>query len=325
MQSPGTDVTETSLWLAIANRTCQSDKTWSGSEPVCRELSDSAPVLTETHHCSFLAFPTNGVVAYYEERRIEGAIATYRCDDGYTLIGNKNRTCLREGSWSGSEPYCVVRSCNKMDLQNSEWNIEVSIEEGNNADIIHLPGTVAIVTCNEFGFLETPTRGGRTTCSFGEWQGFELLCERVSCSTEEFLNGQLVHYDHNNERTTNPQHGGRRQAVCESGTHFIDGVVLHTSMCRNGQWDHEVPSCVSDPCPPLVNHPDNLAVTYSEESDGSHYPHSTLATFHCVEEGFVLENVNEEQRTCIRGEWRGPNTFPSCTIGMWSNKHTLPF
>ncbi|PIK44033.1 hypothetical protein BSL78_19119 [Apostichopus japonicus] len=95
-----------------SNRTCQRDKTWSGSEPVCRELSDSAPVLAETHHCSFLLFPTNGVVAYYEERRIEGTIATYRCDDGYTLIGNKNRTCLREGSWSGSDPDCVVGNTN---------------------------------------------------------------------------------------------------------------------------------------------------------------------------------------------------------------------
>ncbi|XP_071821466.1 complement factor H-like [Apostichopus japonicus] len=155
-----------------------------------------------------------------------------------------------------------------------------------------------------------------TPSSFGEWQGFELLCERVSCSREEFSNGQFVYYGHNNQRTTNPHHGGRLQAVCEPGTHFIDGVVLHTSRCWNGQWEQEVPSCVGDPCPPLVNHPDNLAITYSVGVDGSHYPHSTLATFHRVEEGFVLENVNEEQRTCRRGEWRGPNTYPRCTIAI---------
>ncbi|PIK41906.1 putative sushi, von Willebrand factor type A [Apostichopus japonicus] len=288
-----------------SNRTCQSDKTWSGSEPVCLSCSDVSIQDGNVH---------NGEVNRISR---EGDEITFSCNEGFQLRYPQRTTCT-SGQWTQALPYCEEESCNKMDLQNSEWNIDVSIEEGNNADIIHLPGTVAIVTCNAFGFLDTPTRGGRKTCSFGEWQGFELLCERV----RGIFKWPVVHYDHNNDRTENPQHGGIRQAICESGTHFIDGVVLHTSLCWNGQWDHEVPSCVSDPCPPLVNHPDNLAVTYSEESDGSHYPHSTLATFHCVEEGFVLENVNEEQRTCIRGEWRGPNTFPSCTIGALT---TTPF
>ncbi|PIK46413.1 hypothetical protein BSL78_16732 [Apostichopus japonicus] len=150
-----------------SNRTCQRDKTWSGSEPVCRELSDSAPVLAETHHCSFLLFPTNGVVAYYEERRIEGTIATYRCDDGYTLIGNKNRTCLREGSWSGSEPYCVVLSCS-----------DVSIQDGNvhNGEVnrISREGDEITFSCNEGFQLRYPQR---TTCTSGKWTQALPYCE----------------------------------------------------------------------------------------------------------------------------------------------------
>ncbi|XP_071821508.1 sushi, von Willebrand factor type A, EGF and pentraxin domain-containing protein 1-like isoform X3 [Apostichopus japonicus] len=465
---------------------------WRGDAPTCTKI----PCVHQNIR--------NGRVHYSTDNPEQGTTRNVACKAGYRATEMEDSVC-DFGSWTTALPECVEKSCNKMDLQSSEWNIDVSIEEGNNADIIHLPGTVAIVTCNEFGFLDTPTRGGRKTCSFGEWQGFELLCERVSCSREEFSNVRFVYYDHNNQHTTHPQHGGRLQALCESGTHFIDGVVLHTSRCWNGQWEQEVPacigdpcsenaigvgqwrvvynrdsvergtrphgttttfvctergyrtsdtkqclngqwrgdaptctkipcvhqnirngrvlystdnpeqgttrnvacnvgyratemeasvcdlgswttalpecvkiscsreefsnvrfvyydqnnqrtthpqhggilqavcasgthfidgvvvhtsrcwngqweqevpSCVGDPCPPLVNHPDNLAVTYSEESVGSHYPHSTLATFHCVEEGFVLENVNEEQRTCIKGQWRGPNTYPRCAIAI---------
>ncbi|XP_071821492.1 uncharacterized protein [Apostichopus japonicus] len=276
---------------------------WRGDAPTCTKIT------------CFHQNIRNGRVLYSTDNPEQGTTRNVTCNGGYQTTEIEDSVCDL-GVWTTALPKCVEKSCNKWDLQSSEWNIEVSIEDGNNADIIHLPGTVAIVTCNDFGFLDTPTRGGRKTCSFGEWQGVVLLCERVSCSREEFSNGRFVYYDHNNNRTENPQHGGRLQAVCASGTHFIDGEVVHTSRCWNGQWEQEVPSCVGDPCPPLVNHPDNLAVTYSEESVGSHYPHSTLATFHCVEEGFVLENVNEEQRTCRKGEWRGPSTYPRCTIAI---------
>ena len=30
----------------------------------------------------------------------------YKCDKGYKLIGNSNRTCLASGKWSGESPRC---------------------------------------------------------------------------------------------------------------------------------------------------------------------------------------------------------------------------
>ncbi len=36
-------------------------------------------------------------------------IATYTCKDGYTLVGNQNRTCQQfTNTWMGRMPTCVI-------------------------------------------------------------------------------------------------------------------------------------------------------------------------------------------------------------------------
>ena len=38
-----------------------------------------------------------------------GSVATYRCmHPGYTLMGPSTRRCLRNGTWSGSAPTCII-------------------------------------------------------------------------------------------------------------------------------------------------------------------------------------------------------------------------
>ena len=31
----------------------------------------------------------------------------YKCNKGYKLVGNSNKTCLESGNWSGSKPNCI--------------------------------------------------------------------------------------------------------------------------------------------------------------------------------------------------------------------------
>ena len=38
--------------------------------------------------------------------RTVGSRATYTCNDGYRLQGDKQRECQRNGQWSGQEPVC---------------------------------------------------------------------------------------------------------------------------------------------------------------------------------------------------------------------------
>ena len=50
--------------------------------------------------CGELSHPTNGQVT------ILRFIATYKCDLGYTLVGDDSQTCLINGAWSDSPPLC---------------------------------------------------------------------------------------------------------------------------------------------------------------------------------------------------------------------------
>ena len=52
----------------------------------------------------------NGVGCF--EGNFSGSlILYYQCDEGYTLTGNTNRTCLSDGNWSGEKPKCQIPPC----------------------------------------------------------------------------------------------------------------------------------------------------------------------------------------------------------------------
>lgn len=36
-----------------------------------------------------------------------GAIVSYECMDGYSLVGVTERVCQENGKWSGEEPSCI--------------------------------------------------------------------------------------------------------------------------------------------------------------------------------------------------------------------------
>ena len=53
----------------------------------------------------------DGTVQYSTEvpvsdNYIVGTVAAYSCADGYELVGEENRTCLVDRTWTGVEPLC---------------------------------------------------------------------------------------------------------------------------------------------------------------------------------------------------------------------------
>ena len=52
-----------------------------------------------------LTNPDNGVVAMTNGNVFQ-SVATYTCNEGFTVIGNATRVCGANGEWSSSTPEC---------------------------------------------------------------------------------------------------------------------------------------------------------------------------------------------------------------------------
>lgn len=78
--------------------TCLSTKQWSGKPPTC---------VKDKFYCPLLFAPRRGQVSV--SGRSINSTATYSCDKGRSLSGNRTRTCQSDGTWSGRKPSCTGR------------------------------------------------------------------------------------------------------------------------------------------------------------------------------------------------------------------------
>ena len=103
--------------VGSSTRTCQSTRRWSGSAPTCQRMlfllnvSSSYAVYMKSSsfstavNCGTLTNPANGQVSHPAGTTFRQT-ATYRCNTGYNLVGNRARTCQARRTWSGSAPTC---------------------------------------------------------------------------------------------------------------------------------------------------------------------------------------------------------------------------
>ena len=58
--------------------------------------------------CDILTVPDNGVISYSPDTtpRLDGAVATYSCDEGYRVSSGPDRDCGTSGEWSGMSITC---------------------------------------------------------------------------------------------------------------------------------------------------------------------------------------------------------------------------
>ena len=61
-------------------------------------------VCLDLAQCNTIKAPSSGTIELYTNGTT--TVAVISCDNGYTLSGNRNKTCGEDGSWSGSEVLC---------------------------------------------------------------------------------------------------------------------------------------------------------------------------------------------------------------------------
>jgi hypothetical protein len=98
------------------------------AEPECADVT-----------CPSLPHPANGVVLL--TNLTEGSLATYSCNEGFGLAGDRGRICQSDGMWSGEAATCVASVLQYLDLGDDVGGLHM---EDNRSDPIMVPGQIPV-------------------------------------------------------------------------------------------------------------------------------------------------------------------------------------
>ncbi|XP_014669248.1 PREDICTED: sushi, von Willebrand factor type A, EGF and pentraxin domain-containing protein 1-like isoform X2 [Priapulus caudatus] len=217
---------------------CDSGR-WVNMAPTCPACSSSINSSTD---CCLLAELEHGHTIY--DGLHPGERIAYRCDDGYTLVGNVTLLCLPDRKWNVRQPRCVPQCPPIPALDNGH------VEGG------FAVGSRAVFTCHPGYKL---LGDGILLCKVDRtWSADFPLCLLVSCMRPQPPENGSV-------RVEGTIAGGRSHYSCD------DGFVLRgdklTTCHDTGEWDSVVPSCIRAVCRPMqllqnghVNVTDNTRV-----------------------------------------------------------------
>ncbi|XP_078013136.1 LOW QUALITY PROTEIN: CUB and sushi domain-containing protein 2 [Phascolarctos cinereus] len=143
--------------VGSSRRFCQSDGTWSGTQPSCID-----PTLTM---CADPGVPQFGIQNNSQGYQV-GSLVLYRCQKGYLLQGSTTRTCLPNLTWSGTPPDCVPHHCKQPETPTHA-----------NVGALDLPsmGYTLVYSCQS-GFSLKGGSEHRTCKADGSWTGKPPIC-----------------------------------------------------------------------------------------------------------------------------------------------------
>ncbi|XP_053288289.1 beta-2-glycoprotein 1-like [Pleuronectes platessa] len=162
---------------------CQDNQTWQDPHPICKKV-----------YCQPLRDVEQGYVVAVQKTEYEvGFDIHYLCKKNFLLDGPQKVTCLSNGSWSGSPPYCRARCLIPAERSRvmiggvKRWPFDVTdamVPHGEKVAFYckHPPKAcsfTAIQTCSD-GKLEPPACYQEPT-----WLQFKLFPHRLISEIEE--------------------------------------------------------------------------------------------------------------------------------------------
>eukprot|EP00063_Salmo_salar_P060825 XP_014035660.1 PREDICTED: CUB and sushi domain-containing protein 1-like isoform X3 [Salmo salar] len=259
--------------IGNATRYCQEDGCWSGPQPYCSGGSSG--------ECGDPGIPPHGS-RLGDEFQLK-SLLRFTCEAGFSLRGSAERTCLINGSWSGTQPVCEAISCGNPGTP-AYGKIVFS-------DGIVFSSSVAYACWEGYETSGLTTRHCTTN---GTWTGSALDCTVISCGDPgPVANGIYI----GNEFTFNKT----VQYHCNPG-HVMDSVGSSVLLCtKDGSWNQTKPYCKVIMCgrPPAVH---NGKVEGSDLQWGSSVTYSCFDGYQLSSPGIVSCEGN--------GTWRGE--IPQC-------------
>ena len=247
-----------------SSRICTGEGGWSGDEPECIRSDCQSPPLLENGR----TYPTG---------LTPGSVVAYECNEGYNLIGDPNRTCLKTAEWNGTDPYCEKVSCGTpptLDngyIVGNDWYFEDVIE----------------YRCNQGFTLDGTNR--RVCLSIGRWGGADPSCTRVSCGPIKVPDNVIFTLPDGSDEGL---FEARAEMTCDEG---YQGVGTNYQVCQaNGRWSDLNFYCEIVTCAEFNELTSGRVI-------GSSNTYGSRLEFQC-EEGYKL--IGSRNTTCrANGKW----------------------
>lgn len=261
--------------------------------------------ISQNHRCENLARTIPNGRVNIKPQNMFGGIATYECDWGYEIRGQKDRVCRGDEKWEGEAPSCVLSKGSGQPILskegcNSPPVIEYAIHNGRElGEGERYPsGTMLEYSCIE-GFMRGSDYVERAWCiADGEWVGPKMVCQAAGCpKPPEPLNGGVIIPASTGVNSVvryycNPGFEliGRSERICES----------------DSTWTGNEPRCEkggSETCGP----PPYVVRAFHDSEGISRFPLGSQVTYRC-QDGFTLtERFAHTRALCDHGErWEGP-------------------
>ncbi|CAB4068107.1 unnamed protein product [Lepeophtheirus salmonis] len=87
----------------VITRRCNSDTTWTGSNPLCEFVDCGTPDVSK-----------NGKYKLANNGTYYGSVAFYSCETHFKIEGFEKRRCEASGKWMPDAPKCVETTCNEL-------------------------------------------------------------------------------------------------------------------------------------------------------------------------------------------------------------------
>lgn len=279
----------------VSRRYCLDNGQWSDATPKCEEIRCPEPVYAEHGILSVTGndrmygrtlirtgTPENsntGATSY----KI-GALAKYRCERGYKVVGEPLSTCEDNGKWSGEVPRCVYVDCSKPEhIQHGRYTLT------SNATYY---GAAALYECD--GNFELDGFARRLCLENGTWSSDTPVCKEIRCKDPE-KEGVL------STQVSTHSVGGIAHYSCPRGF-YMEGN--ETRVClQNGSWSGNTPACFLVDCkhPEPVENGRVIVVNGTTTYGGT-------AEYHCLPQ---YERIGPFLRKCLdTSSWSGEE--PKC-------------
>uniref|UniRef100_A0A1A9VUL7 Sushi, von Willebrand factor type A, EGF and pentraxin domain-containing protein 1 n=1 Tax=Glossina austeni TaxID=7395 RepID=A0A1A9VUL7_GLOAU len=279
----------------VPKRVCLESGIWSDMSPKCEEIRCTEPILAPHSLLSVtgndrmygrtLIRTSESIQNSAQTYRI-GALAKYRCERGYKMVGEALVTCEDNGQWSGTVPECIYVECGPPP------NIDRGkVTLATNATYY---GAAALYECDINFKLDGVSR--RLCTEDGTWSHETPKCIEITCEEPELSENLIMEAG---ERSI----GSLAKFRCQRGRTLFGN---DTRVCqKNGKWTGKSPICKPVDCgrPLPIENGRVIVVNETTLYGGS-------AEYHCVP-GF--NRIGQYLRKCTEdGAWSGDE--PRCEL-----------